>query len=371
MKRSLIIVFVFFALTYFCSGQKLTFSPMIQSSEDTSVQAIAQLWEDYIKQLWKDFVSVIHGNPSSDSMQKSFWHNGSEDMMKGRPPMPFYLFSDILTFKIRKYSDIIYEIHSMQQRYDLQEETISETPLIFYIYKTGAIQTEEGFKLMNWFDIYKSSLQNYTSENIEYYYPCGFDFDMKKVEHAEKFIQQFRKNYNLKKTDKKIIYIIGNNYSESNYFMGFDFTAFSSEKKHAAYCLFPRTVLACFEDHIHELVHALMYSEYPDALGILNEGIATYYGGVSNMDYILHRSAFKKYIRENPIDFLDTSLFYNRVGEENVSLLYVLGGLIIEYALKNHGTDKVIELFSCKEYQEIYTKLGITSQELVDFLLNN
>ena len=366
MKKSLIIAFCFFALSFYCKGQKVTFSPIVKSSEDASVQAIALLWEDYIKQLWKDFVSTMQGNHPSDSIQKTFWYNNSEDLLKGKPPTNFYQAGNLLTFNIRKYSDTIYEIYSLQQMPD------NETVDILFSYKVCAIKTEGGFKLINYFDVIKHTLQNYSSEYVKYYYPCGYNFDINKVLADEKFIKQFQSDYNLKKIDKKIVYIIGNNFKESNSFIGYDFMIGTDENKYAAICLFPATIITQRQNHFHEFVHILLGIEYPDMLDILNEGIATYYGGTSGLDYVTLRNTFKNNITENPIDFSELSSFYPHLKfNEFTQSYYIVGAVIIEYALKHYGKDKVIELFSCKEYQEIYTKLGITPLYLVDFLLND
>ena len=359
MKRKIILISLFSVFSVYSMAQQLTFSPAVekQSSEDTSKKVIAQLWEDYIHSLRDEL---------PDSIQKSFWYKGSEDMMKGIPPTNFYQSGgNLFTFDIRKYSDSIYEIHSLQQI------ITPENPVILYIYKVCAIETGGTFKLLNFFDAFKYTLQNYNSENVEFYYPCEFNFDIEKVEAAEKFIKQFRNDYNLKKTEKKIVCIIGNSFNESSSFMGFNFIIGADESRSAAMYQFPRTILTQRQDHIHEFVHALIVPAYPAILDILNEGIATYYGGTSGFEYVYHRNNLKKYISENPFDFSESSLFYTiKIGQEKTQLYYIIGALIIEYTLKNHGISKVIELFSCKDYLDIYSKLGIKPDDIVRFLLN-
>lgn len=352
MKKNIILIFIILS-PFFSAAQHLTFSPAIEieASEDMSKKIISLLWVNYINSLQ---------NSLPDSVQKSFWHNESENMMK-----VYQSGGELFTFNIRKYSDTVYEIHSLNQ-YSSPEGTV-----IMYIYKVCATETEGTFKLLNYFDLYKHNLQNYNSESVDFYYPCGFHFDKEKADDSEKFIKQFRSDYNLKKTEEKIICILGNSFAESSFFVGFDFIIGSDENKYAGMYHFPRTILTQRQDHTHEFIHALINPEYPDILDILSEGIATYYGGTSGFDYAHHRNHLKDYINKNSVDFSDPSLFYNiNIGDKWTKMYYIVGALVIEYALKNHGIPKVIELLSCKDYQEIYSILGINPEDMIRFLLN-
>jgi hypothetical protein len=276
----------------------------------------------------------------------------------------FILFADFSTISIRKYSDKIYEIHTLVQRNASEEEGVTT----MFLYKVCAIETDGGYKLINYFDVYKHALQNYNSENIEFYYPCGFNFDTEKVKNTEKFIQQFQKDYKIEKIYDKIICIIGNNLTESNAFVGFDFTFATSENKFAGYHLEPKTILTCRQDHLHEFVHVLVKSSYPDICDILNEGIATYYGGTAGSDYVIHAHNLQKYLSSNTIDFSNSSLLWDMVIDD-ACLAYTVGAIIIDYTLKNYGTQKVIELFSCKDYDDFFSKLAIKKEDMNAFFI--
>ena len=346
-------------------GLKLTFSPSITSSQDTSEQAIAHLWKNYLEARYDDYLNLqidAEYNRKSDSIQNLYWHNQSEDMVISEIEK-FMLFGEFSTFSIRKHSESIYEIHTLIQAKAFEGEGINT----LWMYKVCATKTDNSFKLLNYFDVSKNALQHYTSENIEFYYPCGFHFDTEKVNDTEKFIRQFRKDYNIPKMDKKIICIIGNNLTESNTFLGFDFTIATSENKFAGYFLEKRTVLTCRQNHIHEFVHALTKSAYSFIYNIVDEGIATYYGGTAGLDYNVHRNNLRKYLNKNTIDFSDTSILWDTVIDD-ARLSYMVGALIIDYALKNYGTSKEIELFSCKDYDDIFAKLEVKTENINDFM---
>ena len=358
MKKHTVLILVFIIFSFYCRGQdvRLTFSPSITNSQDSSVKAIAQLWNDYLNSIQ---------TKQSDSIQKSFWYNELDDLLKYWTIGTIsYEFGEQFTFSIRKYSDNIYEIHSL---YLFPPE--SRMFDIMRMYKVCATKTNGEFKLLNYFDVYKHSLQNHNSDNVEFYYPCGFNFDIEKANNAAKFILQFQNDYNVKNSKEKIIYLIGNSLTESNSFMGFDFSTATSENKNAGYFLYPRIVFTCRPDHIHEFVHAIMIPEYPDALGILHEGIATYYGGIAGQDYVFHRNNLKNYVNKNSIDFSEPSIFYTINIGNNTILYKMVGALMIEYALTNYGIHKVVELFSCKNYEDIFSKLGIKIDDVNNFFI--
>ena len=364
--RKLFLATICIILSFYCKGQelKLTFSPAITSSQDTSVKAIAYLWKNYLDARYGDFVNSLKNkqyNRHTDSIQNLYWHNQSEDLLISEIER-YMLFAEYSTFSIRKYSETIYEIHTLVQAKAFDSDEINT----LYMYKVCATKTDDGFKFLNYFDISKNALQNYTSANIEFYYPCGFNFDTEKVKDTEKFISQFRKDYNIKKTNEKIICVIGNNLSESNAFLGFDFTITTSENKFAGYFLAPKTLLTCRQNHIHEFVHFLINSTYSNVNDILSEGIATFYGGMAGSDYVFHANNLQKYLSKTTIDFLDTSLLWD-LEINNGRLAYTVGALIIDYTLNTYGTQKVIELFSCKDYEDIFVKLEIEKKDVNSF----
>jgi hypothetical protein len=299
----------------------------------------------------------------AESIQNLFWLTKTEDLLIGEIER-FMLFGEFSTFSIRKYSKTIYEIHTLFQMKAFEDNGLNT----LFLYKICAIETDDGFKFLNYFDVYKNTLQNYISENIEFYYPCGFNFDVEKVEETEKFINQFRKDFNIEKMDKKIICVIGNSLNESNAYIGFDFTIATSENRFAGYFLAPRIILTCRQDHIHEFVHVLTQSTYPNIYEILKEGIATYYGGQAGLDYASHVKNLQKYLSKNTIDFLNTSLLWG-LEIEGGRLAYTVGALIIDYTLNNYGAQKVIELFFCKDYEDIFSKLNIQTKDVNNFFI--
>jgi hypothetical protein len=356
--RKIYLLFLFVSTAYISSGQKLTFGPELSAFlEDETVSEIADIWEKYI-------LSFSSGNP--DSVRMDLWLNDSEDIIKYTRysnKSLLYKTGEQYTFNIRKLNDTIYEINSMS----LLFRTKAGDFFIDYIYKVCATIANGHFKLLNYFDVKKYSLNRYTTSCIDYYYLPGLDFKKEQVDEVVRFVHDFKKQYNI--IDNNIItYIMANNIDECNSMLGITYTRMRSEKLYAGLTIYPRTVLSTRLNHIHELVHAVMIPLYPDALPMLHEGIATYYGGGANKNYDFHSTNVKRYLRENAIDLSEQSNTYKTLDSET-QLSNTLGALIIEYVLKNYGATKVLELFKSENYEDIFLQLGIPKKEINDFVL--
>jgi hypothetical protein len=86
MKNKFLIL-TFITLSLFCSGQKLnlTFSPTVTSSNDTTIKAIAQLWENYLNAQYNDYLySLIDPQyqRETNSIRNLYWYNNSDDLFK-------------------------------------------------------------------------------------------------------------------------------------------------------------------------------------------------------------------------------------------------------------------------------------------------
>lgn len=128
--------------------------------------------------------------------------------------------------------------------------------------------------------------------------------------------------------------------------------------------------------YTHEIVHIYVNKFYPDAPVILNEGIASYLGGSGKFDYQWHKNKFKLYLKtNNGLDFaglIDNP--YERVYMDNETPVpYIIGGVICEKIIKEHGKKKLISLLrntSKKDVWNVLKEVGITKENLSSKLLN-
>lgn len=353
--RKIVTLCLFALVCSFGYGQTVRFSTEVAAfSEDKAIPKIADVWKTYIN-------SFKSGDP--DSVRTDLWINGSEDMIK------FHSFKDLLynqgeqyTFNIRKLNDEVYEINTMAM-YDYHG---NGDHFIHTIYRVCAVEYEGEFKLMNYFDFIKGSLNTYSTDCIIYYAPSWVDINKKEAREAVSFIRNFKKLYHI--TNNKVItYIVANNTDECSAILGLTYTWCRSEKTYAGRAIYPRILLSARPNHIHELVHAVFIPLYPDAPFFLHEGIATYYGGGSQKSYLYHAERLKDYLAKNTVDFSDPNNIPFDLGETYIP--NTMGALMIAYVLKNYGHEKVIALFESKSYEEVFLQVGVSKEGINDFVL--
>lgn len=332
-------------------GQRLKLnSELTSAANDPAVPEIAALWEKYI-------ASFQSGNP--DSVRTDLWLNGREDMIKYNSYKSLlYNIGEQYTFSIRKLTDAVYEINTIGWY------GTAEDPYINCFYKVCAMLSDGRYKLLNYFDFRKQSLNKRVVGDIEYYYPAGVEIRRKSAESAARFVRDFKTRYGII-DNNPITYIVANSIDECSSILGLTYTEMRSENPNAGRAIYPRILLSARADHIHELVHAIMLPLYPEAPGTLHEGMATFYGGGNNKSYEFHAANLKKFLSENRIDLSDEVY---RMIDGGTQLYNTLGALIIDYTLRNYGAKKVLELFGSKSYQEIYSVLGVPKDKINDFI---
>lgn len=351
---------LFLSALLYCSGygQKLTFGPELSAFlEDEAVPEIAEVWRQYI-------LSFQSHHP--DSVRTDLWLNNSEDMIKYSGYYGGalrYQTGEHYTFNIRKLNDDIYEINTLSSPFKTRNGDI----FIDNIYKVCATKLDGQFKLLNYFDVKKHSLNHYTSACIDYYYPPGLNFKQEEAEEAGRFVLDLKQQYGIT-DDNLITYIVANSIDDGSAFLGITYTRLRSEKTYAGLTIYPRTILSARPNHIHELVHAVMFPLYPAAPSILHEGMATYYGGGANKSYAVHKANVKQYLAAHTVDFSEERNTYKEL-EGGTQLSNTLGALITEYVLRNYGAARVLALFNSKDYEGIFSQIGISKDGINDFVL--
>ena len=231
--------------------------------------------------------------------------------------------------------------------------------VVLKIYKVYAAEVKGKFKLLNYFDETKLTLNHYNGDDVEFYSSPSKNLDKNEINEAVEFIKNFKKLYNIS-NNNKIKGIVANTMDECWALLGVPYTVYRSEKTYSGYAMTSGMVLVTRPNHLHELIHGVMMPLYPDAPLLLHEGIATYYAGGARKDYAYHKQNLKKYIAGNPIDLSAEEIFYtNKEIEGETYLTNIVGAMIIEYTLKNYGHDKVLQLFGKTYPEEVFEELGI------------
>lgn len=343
MKRILTLLLLVFTLK--ANAQLLTFSSELgYFSNDENITAIKQVWEGYVNAVAK----------GGDTTQ--LWGQDSRDIL-------YDTHKDGLlnTYNIRKLTDEIYEINTIAYYPD---EAI-KGGLINAIYKVCAMQTTEGWRLMNYFDATKSRYASHRIGSVDFYIGHGVVADRKKMKESARFADSFISSYQL---DHKtpITYVAAGSIDACSAMIGLTYTPMRSHKPFAGRTI-QNLILTTRLNHLHEIVHAIMLPRYPDAPLFLHEGIATYYGGMAEQTYKEIKSTAKSYIKLTDKDFSTEESLDVTLGNE-VQLSNVVAAAIIEYILQKGTESMVLQLFEATTYDEVFALLGIEKEQQSQFI---
>jgi hypothetical protein len=366
MKR--IAFFLLILLSTVSFGQKITTSQEILSSTDPEITSAKDFWIEYI-------LAISKCNDSNKEVTYlKYWNQvelkqGFTDIVNEE--LPVYSFGELVILSIKKDTNGFFQIRNKLLVDDVSGKS---TYALFNIY----IKKEaSGFKLYNQFYLTKNKLQQYNADNINFYYPKTYNFNIKKANEIANFYSKYSAIYgNLK--IPTLTYIVGNDFNEANKIIGFDSSIVTSTSPFAGYSIKnQKIILSCRVDHLHEIIHGIFFNMFPNAPSLFQEGIATYYGGTGGENYSLLISQLKELINNKPdIDLSNFDKLNVTLGN-GTNNFYTIEAIIIDYALKNGGPKKVISLFQYSISSEVNSEvtlraisneLGIASDQIDSFL---
>ncbi|HOG20264.1 MAG TPA: hypothetical protein PKW37_07475 [Salinivirgaceae bacterium] len=359
---TIIVLVIHLLSSLFVNGQNISFSSKIKGDNNTDIADIAKIWKDYSNACLVDYVN------QKDSVSLSFWNNeerelGHYDLIKYSlsRSFPLYIAGDLFVYDIKPISDDFYVIKNILSFSDSTGKTISE------IFNVCARKEEKGFKLYNYFNLSSRKLNVYKRYNISFYYSCNFKFDDKVADKTANFYQEKLKQFGFE--ERPIIYIVGENVDEAKSYLGFDYSISSSSLKSAGLFIYPNIILSGAIDHYHELIHAIFIPEFPKANSLLQEGIATYFGGASGKSYKEHLKELSKFVIANPDTDLSQFEKLDNLIDNSTNYFYTIGAIIIDYAYGLGGNKKVISLFEHTDlYEAIKIELAIEKCQINEFL---
>ena len=348
------------------TGQKISYSQDVSQSNDETIISIKEFWTNYIRDISKS------DDSNKAMVYAKYWNefeieDGFTDIVNHA--LPVFLIGELKIINIEKTEDGFFQIKNQVQ---LNEEIIA----LFNVYVK---REHNDYKLYNQFYMSKFLLKHYKAGDIDFYYPENYPFNKKKADELFNSYLKYLALYgNL--GSKQITYIIGNTFNEASSFIGFDSGVLSSDSPYAGYTIKNQNIiLSCREDHLHEIIHVIFFSLFPNAPFIFHEGIATYYGGTGGKDYTSLINNLKMFLENNPDTDLSDFDSFDKVLEDGTNYFYTIGASLIDYALKIGGTKKVLSLFrysatntTDKEdpLSAIKEELGIEEDQLNSFLRN-
>lgn len=230
------------------------------------------------------------------------------------------------------------------------------------LYKVYVSKKNGEYKLINYFDYAKQSMKLVETNNINFYFSEGIKPNKKKIRELIKFYSYFTNKYIIPQTHK-ITIVVSRSIDEAWESLGVPYTVYRSEDPNAGISLNHSIILTTRENHTHELVHAILTPINPNIPQWLNEGIATYYGGVGGKEFNDYIEQFRTHIEKyGDKDIFDREFLYSQIAP-NISAQYILGALIVDYTIRTYGDEMLSDIFHCTDTKQILQLLGINQND--------
>lgn len=324
-------------ITIQLQGQKITLSQVVENSTDKEVVSIREFWKTYIKDI------SLSNSLTQHNIFAKYWNKeeldlGFTDIINDE--LPVYSLGEIMILSIDKQKDGFYKIKNK-----VVDNAHIGTNTAFAVFNIYVKKGPSGYKLYNCFHLTKSNLQHSKIGDIDFYYPENFVFNSSQAAVTDKFYTRISAIY--ANNQKNILtYVVANNFNEANRLIGFDQSIVASSSAYAGFSIKnQRVILSTRVDHFHEIVHAVFFNRFPDSPALFDEGIATYYGGTGGLSYSKLIGQFKQFVKENPKTNLSDFNHLHLLLENGTNNFYILGALLVDYAIKHGGSQKVIDLF--------------------------
>lgn len=367
MNRLIFILLI--SLTTGSFAQKVSYSNQIVNSTDANIIAIREQWKLYIKDCMMTYIS------KNDESLHKYWSNSDVEtkystiamfQFSDNVPAPFY--GEMVTYDITKLDNDFYRLKTII----ISSDSISKG--VIANFTLFADISDNKVKFISYLQNKESQLNSYTTTHIKYLYSDNFSFSRKEARRAEKLYIQLLSDFNIDATNK-ITYIVSNELDEANKLIGFDYSVRSSALKDAGYYMQKSNIiLSCQVAHLHELVHVVLRSKYPNAPRLFHEGIATYWGGTNEKEYKFHLKMLKEIANnQENIDFSNFNE-WEKIIDNKTNPFYTIGAIFIDYAYKLGGQEKVEALFKSEDdiNTTLQDELGINDTDaFIKNYLNN
>lgn len=363
MKKLLFIILISVSTGTF--AQKISFSKQIANSSDENTIAIKEQWKSYLTDCVKSYITkneeLLHKYWNDLDVQNKYY---SIAMHQISDKIPTCFYGEMVTYDITKLDDEFYRIKTLA----LLSDSISKGVAANFTLFAKVVNKE--VKFHSFLEIEKPNLQSYSTEHIKYLYSEAFPFDKKEAESAEKLYCKLLNDFDVDR-NTKITYVVANSLDEANKLIGFDYSIRSSASKDAGYYIQSSNMMFSSQvAHLHELVHSVVQTKYPNAPQLFHEGIATYLGGTNGQEFPFHLKMLKKIANnQENIDFSNFNE-WNKIIDDKTNPFYTIGAILIDYAYKIGGQEKVESLFKSNEEVTMTIKKDLGINDIDTFIKN-
>lgn len=358
----------------------------MSKAEKDSVRMVAELWQGYVESFTSSSVD--------ESRRRSYWVDGSPDYLQEFDDgnLLYASFRENRILDIRKKGDSTYELTAATFS-KLPGDEYSDWVEIVFRVRVEAVASGQGgkanpFRLRNYLDAEMPAVTKSRFKGIEYHCSVGCELPKHIASEMSSFVSKFINEY-APSFHVPVRYVVAPTVDQCERMSGVLFNAYSnplmaspagkaSDRMFYGRSFGKDIVLSNYFDDRRDVALLLLRSEWPKALPIVQEGVATYHGGYMDLSYSDLKSSLRRYLAgKKDLDLSDDDNFYDLsipvAGKDGVTSAVVpleglVGAAIVEYSLSQSGSSKVCELLQCRSYAEIFKKLGIPASDVNDFI---
>jgi hypothetical protein len=342
MKKLLLFLLVLVSTGTF--AQNVFFSNQIINTTDENIISIREQWKLY----WVDCIKAYI--TKNEQILNKYWddedvqhHYSSIMLHQLSDKVPISFFGEMVTYDITKLENEFYRLKTMVLMSDSISKGVAANFTLFATIKDNEV------KFCSYFQKQQQTLKTYSTAHIEYYYPSDFTFDTNDAIKAENMFRELLQDFNIDK-GRKITYIVSTDIESANRLIGFDYSTHSSTSKDAGYFIKSSDMLfSCQVAHLHELVHVVVESKYPNVSRLFDEGIATYLGGTNGHEYKFHLKQLQEIINNQANINFSKFDEWDKIIDNKTNPFYTIGAIFIDFAYKIGGQEKVESLLKSED----------------------
>jgi len=230
------------------------------------------------------------------------------------------------------------------------------------IYNLIVVKGENGYLLKNILEHNTTNWKEYKVGNIKYLVTPFHKFEMLDAIEFNKINTELASYFEIGKIS--FTYFLSNSNRELMQILGYDFadTMFFSNQNGSITYPHDNLIFSGNNSEVnrHELVHLYTNQKFKNKNNIIDEGVATFFGGSKGIDYANHLIKLKNHLKHNHINLHEELFLNNYVLDETTSLRYTLGAFLCDLTLKKGGEKLLFELLNS----------GKTDADLIKFVQN-
>ena len=399
IQKITISLIMLLAASSFSTAQQMTSSTQIPGLRPYNVdlEYMSRQEKDSVRmvsELWRAYVESFTSSSADDARRRSFWVDGSPDYLQEFDDgnLLYASFRENRILDIRKLGDGVYELVAATFSRLPGDEYENWVETIFRVRAEAVASGDNGrsnpFRLANWLDAEMRSLKKIDFKGLEYYCSPGCEVSRRTARRLSAFLRGFINEY-VPSFQGQVRYVVASSIDQCERLSGILFNVYSnplmssasgktSDKAFYGRIFGDDIILSNYYDDRHDVALLLLRSAWPNALPMVQEGIAAYHGGYMDLSYSDLKTSLRLYLAgkrdldlSDDDDFYDLSIPVFREDGATVAVIPVeslIGAAIVEYALTQYGHGKVRSLLECGRYADIFKTLDIPSADINDFI---